>query len=107
MSDGTIWWYVLAIGVGTFVIRSSVLLFAHHFVELPAPVRDMLRLIPPAVFAALVVPTLLRSSGSFDPLAPEAFAGVVAAAVAWFTRNVIATVVVGMATLMALRPLLG
>jgi branched-subunit amino acid transport protein len=49
-----------------------------------------------------VVPALLRPHGELDLFSPRLLAGVVAALVAWRTRNVAATLVVGMGLLMLL-----
>lgn len=92
-----------AIALGTFVIRASFLLFAHRMVELPPAVRETLRMIPPAVFAALVVPVLLRRDGRIDLLDARLFAGVLAGVVAWYTRNLLATICVGLAAVLVLQ----
>jgi branched-subunit amino acid transport protein len=63
-----------------------------------------LRFVPVAVLVALIVPDLLQppAVGATVPLNPRLPAGIVAAAVAWYTRNVTLTIVVGMATLLGL-----
>ena len=57
------------------------------------------------VAAAIVIPALLRPEGHLDLLQPTLLAGLVAAGVAWKTRNVGVTVVVGIALLAALQQL--
>jgi branched-subunit amino acid transport protein len=64
-------------------------------------------LIPPAVLAALVAPALLRPEGVFAPFGPRAVAGLVALVVAFVTRSVIATILVGLGAVIGLEVLLG
>jgi len=101
-----VWWVVLAIGVGTFFWRGSFLVFGRGL-HMPDLVRRALSYVPPAVFAALVLPGLVQfqAEGGID--APRLAAGLLAAAVAWRTQGTIATLVAGMVTLWALRALLG
>jgi branched-subunit amino acid transport protein len=100
-----LWIVLLATGAGTFAIRGGFLLLAHRFVALPESVGQVLRMIPPAVFAALVVPAILRTEGQLDLWGPRPLAGLAAAAVAYVTRNVLATIVVGMVALVGLERL--
>ncbi len=97
------WTAIVLAGAGTYAIRASFLAFAHRLVDLPPMVTRVLRQIPPAVLAALVVPALVRPQGTFDLWQPELLAGVVAAAVSWRTRNIALTLVVGMAVLVGLQ----
>lgn len=100
-----IWAVVVAAGVATFAIRGSFVYLFGRIDEVPTPVTRALRYVPPAVFAALVAPSLLVADGSLA-LAPgneRLVAGVVAAAVAWYARGVFATIAAGMATLWILR----
>ena len=65
----------------------------------------MLRQIPPAALAALVVPAFLRPEGELDLWSPELAAGLVATVVCWRTKSITATLVVGMVVVFALRQL--
>lgn len=98
----SVWLAVVLAGVGTFAMRASFLLAAHRMVEVPPVVQRLLRQIPPAALASLVLPALVRPNGHLDLLAPEAVAGLVAGLVAWRTRSSILTLIVGMAALVAL-----
>lgn len=100
-----IWLTIVFAGAGTYLLRASFLAFAHRLVDLPPLVERVLRQIPPAVLAALVLPTLLRPEGSLDLWQPELLAGAVAAFVSWRTRNIAATLVIGMAVLVAMEQL--
>lgn len=93
------WWTILVAGIGTFAMRASFLVFAHRMVQVPPRVHRVLRQIPPAALAALVLPAFLRPEGRVDLLQARFAAGVVAALVAWRTRNAVLTLVVGMALL--------
>lgn len=98
-SPATIWVIVIAIGVGTLAIRWSFLAILGRVKVLPPVVGRVLRLIPAAVMAAILVPGLTHAGGSFDLGTDRFLAGAVAALVAWRTRNVLATIGTGMAVL--------
>jgi branched-subunit amino acid transport protein len=97
-----VWTTIVFAGIGTYTMRASFLVFAHRLTELPPWVLRILRQIPPA---ALAVPALLRPEGTIDFFQPRFAAGVVAAIVAWRTRNTALTLVIGMGALLALRAL--
>ena len=99
------WATIVFAGAGTFTMRASFLVLAHRLTALPPWVHRVLRQIPPAALASLVVPALVRPEGSIDFLQARFAAGVVAALVAWRTRNTALTLVVGMAALLLLRAL--
>ena len=101
-------WVVLIVaGVVTYAIRGSFLLFASRFEGLPEGAREVLRMIPPAALAALVVPALLRAEGSVSLVTPQALAGLVAFGVAWRYRSVLLTIVVGLVAVVSFGALLG
>jgi branched-subunit amino acid transport protein len=99
------WLTIVLASAGTFVLRAVFLVVAGRLVDLPPTAQRVLRQIPPAVLAALVVPSLLRPEGTLDLWQPQLLAGVVAAVVSWRTRNVGLTLVVGMAVLVVLQQL--
>lgn len=103
MSD--VWLTIVIAGLGTYALRASFLAFAHRLVDLPPLVTRVLRQIPPAVLAALVVPALVRPEGALDLWQPQLLAGVIAAVVSWRTRNIALTLVVGMTVLVGLQQL--
>lgn len=100
-----VWTAIVLSGAGTFAMRASFLAAADRLARVPPPVQRLLRQIPPAALAALVVPALVRAEGAVDLLHPRFAAGVLAAAVAWRTRSAALTLVVGMAALIALEAL--
>ena len=99
----TTWTAIVAAGIGTYALRASFLLVAHRMAEVPEGVRRVLRQIPPAALAALVVPAFLRPDGQLGLWQPELAAGALAALVCWRTRSTIATLVVGMGAVFLLR----
>lgn len=100
-----IWPAIVLSGAGTYAMRASFLAFAHRMAIVPPALARVLRQIPPAALAAILAPALLRPDGHLDLLQPTLLAGIVAAGVAWKTRNMGVTVVVGIALLAALQHL--
>ena len=98
-----IWPVILMSGLGTYVMRASFLGVAHRITTVPPAVARLLRQIPPAALAAIILPALVRPEGHLDLFQPRLLAGAVAALVAWRTRNVGVTLVVGMAVLAGLQ----
>lgn len=105
MSPTRIWVAILAIGVATYAFRLSFIHLFGRIDEVPSRVRRVLRFVPPAVLAALVVPDLLtiRPTLAATLVDDRLIAGSVAAVVAWRTENVFATIAVGMGVLWLLR----
>jgi len=102
---------VLLIGgmaVVTFLTRYPMLALAGK-AEVPRRVFDALRYVAPSVLAAMVLPAVLlpdnhpiRHPGDAIPLAVT----VLAVVVMWRTKNLLATVIVGIAAFLVLRALL-
>ena len=91
-----VWATILLAGAGTFAMRASFIAAADRLVDVPPWAQRLLRQIPPAAIASLVVPALVRPEGELDLTHPHFAAGIVAAVVAWRTNNVVATLIVGM-----------
>ncbi len=100
-----IWTAIVLAGIGTFAMRASFLVFAHRLADVPPSMQRLLRQIPPAALAAIVIPALLRPEGDLDLWQPRFLAGVVAAVVAWRTRNIALTLVVGIGIVMVIDSL--
>ena len=98
------WAAVLLAGAGTYARRATILAAAHRLAEVPPWAARILRQIPPAALASLVLPALVRPEGSVDLLQPRLAAGVLATLVAWRTRNTALTLLVGMVALLVLDP---
>jgi branched-subunit amino acid transport protein len=95
------WLVVLALGVGTFLIRYSFIgLFAKR--QMPSWLEHGLKLMVPAIFAAIVASGIAISAGQFAGWAnwPRYLAALIAFVVAWYSRgNLLLTVVSGMLAL--------
>ncbi len=100
-----VWSVILISGAGTYAMRASFLAAAHRMATVPPAVTRVLRQIAPAALAAIVVPALVRPHGQLDLFQPRLLAGILAALVAWRTRNVGLTLVTGMAGLVGLQQL--
>lgn len=104
-TTAAIWGLLIVVAAGTWATRISFIALFGKLDVIPDPVMRLLRLIPAAVLAALVAPSLTHAGGSFDLGNPRLAAGVVAALVAWRTGNVLATIGVGMGALWILQAL--
>jgi branched-subunit amino acid transport protein len=96
---------IVVIGIGTYLERLSFIGIIGDR-ALPEWALLPLRYVAPAVFAALVAPAVLLQDGHLNLLPSsnaEPLATLVALAVAWRTRNVLATVAAGMAALWLLQ----
>jgi branched-subunit amino acid transport protein len=102
-----VWPTIVAIGVGTFLIRFSFLFLFEYVSEVPESIERALRFVPPAVLAALVVPAVVMVDGSpaITVGNERLIAAGIAAVVAWRTENIFATIAVGMVALIALQTL--
>lgn len=108
MSAVSTWLLFLAIGLGTFLQR-FVFIYLFGKIEMPAPLTRALRFVPAAALAALVFPALTHPAGHLDLSLHNArlLAGLGGALVAWKTRNVLLTILVGMALLWMLEAAIG
>jgi branched-subunit amino acid transport protein len=97
MNGLSVWLLFIALALGTFVLRFSfVYLFGR--VDMPDWLRRALRFVPASVLAALVFPALTYPNGTLDLSLSNVhlLAGLGGALVAWRTKNVLWTIVVGM-----------
>jgi branched-subunit amino acid transport protein len=100
----SVWLLFATIGVGTFLLRYSLIALWGRFGSVPRGVERALRFIPPAVLSALVLPSVATSDGALV-VGPRVAAGLIAAAVAWKTKSVLGTIVAGMGVLWILQAL--
>lgn len=108
MSDvdtGMLWGIILGGMIVTYLTRLSFIALIPQE-RVPTLFKRSLRYVPPSVLAALILPELLRHGGSLDLSMnnPRLIAGVLAALVAWRTRNTWLTIAVGMISLWLLSP---
>lgn len=103
------WLLIAVLAVGTWAMRSFPIML-HGRVPHPVWLERLLRHVPVAALTALVVPGALwaKNAAGVSEFAPaRTVAAVIALAVAFKTRSVLATLVVGMAALWAGQALLG
>lgn len=103
--------FLLIVGMAlvTFAVRYPVMVLVGK-IPLPDNVFRALRYVPPSVLAAIIVPSVLMPDGARVEVSPTnsyLVAAIVSALVAWRTKNLLLTIVLGMATLLAYRALLG
>jgi branched-subunit amino acid transport protein len=99
-----IWLVMLIGGLLTFAIRFSfIYLFGR--LHVPETLRRALHYVPPAVLSAIIVPELLMPAGWLDLSLGNVrlLAGLAAILTAWLTRNILWTMLVGMAMLLLLQ----
>ena len=104
MTGTALWLTLLGMGLITYGIRLSMILLLGR-VRISEDWQRALRLVPPAVLSAIIFPELLRPAGSLDISLGNArlLAGIIAAVVAWRTKNALLTIGVGMAALWILQ----
>ena len=88
----------------TFGVRYPVLALVSR-VPMPAIVEQGLKYVPPTVLTAIIVPSVLLSDGKLNLSISNAplFASVAGILVAWRTKNLLLTIVIGMGVLWILR----
>lgn len=104
MSTGLLWITIIVVGLLTFGIRLSFIVFMGK-AQISPILQQALRFVPVAVLSALIAPALFLPGGSLDLSLSNTrlIAGLLAVIVAWRTKNVLLTIVVGMACLLILQ----
>jgi len=99
-----VWLLLISMGLVTYAIRLSLIVLIGR-VDVSPLIQRALRFVPPAVLSAIIFPELLRPGGTLDLSLGNVrlLAGVLAALVAWRTKNVLLTIGVGMAALWVLQ----
>ncbi|HEU0004236.1 MAG TPA: AzlD domain-containing protein [Ktedonobacteraceae bacterium] len=100
----TLWLMFFVIGVVTYAIRLSCIgLLGQR--EMPALLLKSLRFVPLTVLPAIILPQLFLRNNTLalSIQNPRWMAGILAAIVAWRTRNVLLTIAVGMVGLWVLQ----
>jgi branched-subunit amino acid transport protein len=106
-SDAQLWLIILALGVGTFLIRFSFLGVLGNR-ELPPWLLRHLRYTAVGILPAMVTPLVLwpeATGGALDPV--RILAAAVGLGVGLWTKNAIWAIVSGMGSFWALGALLG
>ena len=103
----SVWLVMLLGGLVTFGIRFSFIYLFGKF-HIPGTVRRALHYVPPAVLSAIVFPELFLQNGTPDLSLSNVrlLAGLVAIVVAWYSKNTLLTIVIGMLALFLFQWLL-
>ena len=104
MNTITLWLTIAGAAAATFALRLSFIVLLGR-IEVPPFLERALRYVPAAVLTAVVIPLLFYQEGALDvSLGNERLlAGLLAALIAWRTRNVLLTLGGGMAMLWTLQ----
>jgi branched-subunit amino acid transport protein len=105
MSNMETWAVIGVLTLATILTRCLVFMFPNA-IKLPSKVQHALRYAPAAALAAVILPDLFyNGSGSFDLglSNPKMLAGVGALVFCILTRQMLGTIVVGMAIFTGLR----
>ena len=107
--DAALWGLLVAMAALTLSLRASFFVFGDR-IRIPPLVRRGLDYVPAAVLAAIVAPAFvnLAPGAAIDLVvqAPKWAAGVVGIAAALITRNMLAVLLLGMATLWGVQALM-
>ena len=93
----------------TFSVRYFLFVAAGQF-EFPEIVSRALRFVPPAVLSAIIFPAILAPTNNELNLHfnnPYLFGGFIAAIVAWKSKNLLITIVIGMCGFLIWKWVLG
>lgn len=99
---------ILGMFVVTFGFRYPVLAFVSR-IRLPHFIERALKYVPPAVLSAIIVPEILLPNGTnpdFSLNNPALIAGLVAVLISYKTKNLLLTIILGMAVFFGIRWLL-
>src|SRR5438105_13186008 len=100
MTPLVLWLTLICIGIMTYAIRLSFITFFGNR-EMPSFLARTLRFVPVAVLSAIIFPALFLVGNRLDVSLSNVrlLAGMLAVLVAWRTKNVLLTIMVGMAGL--------
>ncbi|MEZ4657636.1 MAG: AzlD domain-containing protein [Caldilineaceae bacterium] len=100
----SLWFTLILIGLITFGYRFSFIALLER-IKLPLLIRRALRFVPLAALTAIAVPEVAIRQGALNLFISNdrLMASLVAAVVAWRTKNVFLTILVGMICLYILQ----
>jgi branched-subunit amino acid transport protein len=104
MAQAILWIVIIISGLLTFAIRLSFIVLLDK-IKISALIGQALRFVPLTVLAAIIAPALFLPRNTLDLSLSNArlIAGIIAVLIAWRTKNVFLTIIVGMACLLALQ----
>jgi len=102
------WLLIIVLAAGTWAMRALPIML-HGHVPHPPWLTRLLRHVPVAALTSLVVPAALyvHAGNDYSFAPPRTAAAIVALAVAWRTKNTLATLAAGMGTLWLVAAVLG
>jgi branched-subunit amino acid transport protein len=101
--------FIIGMALVTIAVRYPVLALVGK-IPLPDSILRALKYVPPAVLTAIIVPAMVFTpDGSLDLRLTNSYlvAGIVAAIIAWRSKNLLLTIILGMGTLWIWQWLLG
>ena len=107
MADWEIWVVIGVLCVATAATRSAFWLIGHR-VTIPPRVQEVLRYAPACALAAIIGPDLLVDAQGETQLTlanPKLLAGILAFLFYWWRKNMLLTIIFGMAAFTLLRVL--
>lgn len=101
--NNNIWIVMLIGGLITFSMRFSLIYLFGRF-EIPETLKKALHYVPSSVLSAIIFPELFIQDDvfNFQFTNIRLLAGVIAVLVAWFSKNTLLTIVIGMIALFLL-----
>ncbi len=101
MAQGILWIVIIVSGLLTFAIRLSFISLLDK-IKISKLIEQALRFVPLTVLAAIIAPALFLPRSKLDLSLSNArlIAGIIAILIAWRTKNVFLTIIVGMACLL-------
>jgi branched-subunit amino acid transport protein len=109
MAETSISLLIIGMALINLLIRYPVYLMADRF-RFPPLIERALAFVPAAVLTAIIVPAVVFPTGTqaqLDWHNPFLLAAILTAIISYVTRNLLATIVVGMAVFLVLRWWLG
>ncbi|MDX1994210.1 MAG: AzlD domain-containing protein [bacterium] len=97
---------ILGMTLVTFGVRYPVLALVGRM-QLPEPVTRALKYVPPAVLTAIIFPLMFLQEGALFISPDNAYliAGIASIVIAWRTRNLLLTILLGMVIFLVWRVL--
>lgn len=91
---------IAGMAVATFITRYPMLLLVSK-IELPKKIKRAFKFVPIAVLSAIIAPLIFLQNGRLAVSLENPFllAGIVSSVVAWGSRNLLLTILLGMASL--------
>lgn len=97
-----IWVIIGLVSVGAFASRGLFFFLTSRIGDVPEAAHLWLSMVPPAAFAALVCPAVFVADGELRLLSAEVLSAAAAALIAWRTKSIAVTILIGLAAFILL-----